>query len=124
MRFDVLRGKSVALALGLALMGEHEALRSDGLPDAGKVTTDLRVSTYLALRVAVMKHLDATETLYVQPRLDDPADLRALSETSLTAKANATVSLGLAFSVAYDSRPPVSVRPLDTTLKTTLQVAF
>jgi putative salt-induced outer membrane protein YdiY len=124
MRFDVLRGKSVALALGLALMGEHETLRQDGLPDAGQVTDDLRVSTYLALRLSVMKHLEATETVFVQPRIDDPTDLYALSETSLTAQANKVVSLALTFSLAYDSRPPLAVLPVDTALKTTVQVAF
>lgn len=122
MRFDVVRATAVHLALGLALMGEHEVLRHDTLPDAGQVTNDLRLSSYVALRATVMKHVAVTETVFVQPRVDAPADFRMLSETGLTAEANQLVSLGLSFSVAYDSRPPIAVKRVDTVLKTTLAI--
>jgi hypothetical protein len=45
-------------------------------------------------------------TLYVQPRVDDPGDLRVLDEAALVVGLAEHVSLKLAASVRVDTRPP------------------
>ena len=119
-RFRLIREEKLNLALGLALMLEHERLRQDDQPDAGARTTDLRLSSYALAGLPVAENVELTETVYVQPRLDAPADLRVLNETALVVRPNAHFSLGLAFVLTWDRRPPASIAPLDTQLRTTL----
>lgn len=45
-------------------------------------------------------------TLYVQPRVDDPGDLRVLDEAAVVVKLADRVSLKLAAAVRVDTRPP------------------
>ena len=112
------------LTFGVALMVEHERLRKDGEADAGDRYTDPRVSSYLLGRVNLMENIDLVETVYFQPRVTRPSDLRVLNETLFSVTPNPRVTIGLGFNVTYDSAPPATVPPLDTQLRTTVGVKF
>jgi hypothetical protein len=119
-RVHLFSSERLRVTSGLALMLEHERLARDAQVDAGQRTTDLRFSTYVLGRLALGENVSLVETLYAQPRVDAPEDLRLLNETSLVVKANAYVSLGVSLTAIYDSRPPASIPRSDTQLRTTL----
>jgi hypothetical protein len=112
------------LSWGIAYMLEHERLKDDGQIDAGQETTVHRISTYFRAHGAIADRLDLSQTLYAQPRIDEPGDLRILSETQLTVKATEKVAFKTAFSLAYDSEPPATIAGLDTVLRSSISIAF
>jgi hypothetical protein len=111
---------TAGLTFGAALMLEHERLRRDGEPDAGSRYTDPRLSSYLLGRVELMENIHLVETLYAQPRVTKPDDIRLLNETLFTVTPNDRVTVGLGFTLIYDSAPPATVPELDTQLRTTV----
>ena len=112
------------VAVGAAVMVEHERLGGGEEADAGAESDDFRLSTYLFLSTNVGPRLRLGNTTYVQPRLDRFTDVRVLNELSLIAKATDHFALKLTFTSGYDSAPPEGVIPLDTTLKGAVQVNF
>ena len=119
-RFSVYRTEDLGLVLGVAAMLEYEQLRHDGEPDAGARWMDLRVSSYALARVKLMENVSLVETVYAQPRVARPADIRLLNETALVVTPNAHLSLSVGFTLTYDAEPPATVSPLDTQVRTTL----
>lgn len=111
---------TAGLVFGAAMMLEHERLRRNEEPDAGQTATDLRLSSYLLGRVNLMENIDLIETFYAQPRVTRPSDIRLLNETLFTLKPNERVTVGIGFTLIYDSAPPAAVPPLDTQLRTTV----
>jgi hypothetical protein len=123
-RLHLLDHSVFGAVMGLALMAEHERLRTDEHPDAGARVTDLRLSSYLLGRFRLMENVSLVETVYFQPRLDAFRDLRILNETALVLRANPRVSVTLAFLLSLDRAPPAGVSRLDTQLRTSLGVGF
>ncbi|TSC31491.1 YdiY family protein [Corallococcus sp. Z5C101001] len=113
---------ATGLTFGVALMVEHERLRKDGEADAGDRYTDPRVSSYLLGRLKLMENIQLVETVYFQPRVTRPSDLRVLNETLFAVTPNPRVTVGIGFNLTYDSAPPATVPPLDTQLRTTVGV--
>jgi hypothetical protein len=109
---------------GLAYMLEIEQLVDDGLEGAGDRTVSHRASSYLVGRLIVNDKVAAAETIYVQPRLDDPSDLRVLSELSLAVTLTTHLTFKTAFVVAHDSAPPPETERTDTALQSALAVSF
>jgi hypothetical protein len=124
LRLHMIQWDVLDASLGAAYLLEYERLAGGEEPDAGATTLAHRLSTYVVLSTHVTDVLDLGVTMYVQPRLTRASDIRLLSETSLLAKAAKHFSLKLTLTSAFDSEPPASVVPLDTTLKGALQVSF
>lgn len=124
MRFSIFDDEDRALAFGVAVMMEHERLRRDGLPDAGDSYTDPRLSTYAMGRATIWENVDLVETVYAQPRLDRPSDLKLLNETGLSLKVNDHLAAKVAFNLTWDTAPPDGVKPLDTQVKTSLMLSW
>lgn len=113
-----------ALHLGIAYMVEWERLRvSPGDPDAPS-TRAHRISSYLSGRLPLGKTLDVENTLYVQPRIGNPSDVRVLNEASLQWKGNAPLGFRIGFTLRYDGEPPSGVKKLDTEWVTRLTWEF
>ncbi len=123
-RVILLNAETVGFTFGVALMLEHERLRKDGEVDAGDRYTDPRVSSYLLGRLRLMENIDLVETVYLQPRVTRPSDLRVLNETLFAVTPNPLVTVGIGFNLTYDSAPPATVPALDTQLRTTVGVRF
>ncbi|RKG55966.1 DUF481 domain-containing protein [Corallococcus sp. AB011P] len=121
-RFVLLNEDRLGFTFGVALMLEYERLRKDGEPDAGDRYMDPRVSSYLLGRVKLMENINLVETVYFQPRVTRPSDLRVLNETIFAVTPNPRVTVGIGFNLTYDSAPPATVPALDTQLRTTVGV--
>lgn len=123
-RLTLLREEGAMLVFGVAVMLEHERLRRDGEADAGARATDPRLSSYLLARVKLMENIHLAETVYVQPRLTGPSDLRLLNDTVFEVTPNERVTVGLGFNLTFDSAPPATVSRLDTQLRTSVGIRF
>ena len=64
------------------------------------------------------------ETVYAQPRLDHPGDVRVLGEISVQSKLSSRISLKNAFTVAYDRTPPDGIQRYDTQLEVAVVATF
>jgi len=122
--FDLVDRKNLSVGLGVAYMLEYEKLRNDGAIDAGQSDVQHRLSSYVTAHYQLDDHLELVETAYAQPRLTDAADYRLLSDSQLVVKVNSKISLSTTFSVAFDNRPPATIKKTDTALKSAVSVSF
>lgn len=120
----LVRGKKTNVTAGLAYMFEYERLRGDEQPDAGDNNTFHRASSYITLGIELDKKIQFVQTLYAQPVLNDPEDVRFLSESQLVFKVNEILATTTAFSYAYDTRTPAAIEKQDTTLSSAIQLTF
>ncbi len=126
-RFLIVTTTQFQLAAGVAYMFEYDKINDTtgpGITDAGASFKEHRASAYLVGNVALNDKLVLGETVYFQPKLTDPSDLRLLSEFSLVSKISTHLAAKTAFVVAYDSTPPDTIKKLDTSLQAGITVAF
>jgi len=122
----VIDRKQLSLAWGVAYMFEYEKLSTTndemGVPlsDSGEIHKDHRGSSYLMGSFNLDDRVALVETLFVQPRLTDPSDVRLLSDSTINVSLTKRVTLSNSFIIAYDRNPPVTVRRLDTRLLSSL----
>lgn len=115
----------VALLAGAAYLFESERLDTRaGTIDAGARSIASRASLYLTGTEQLGAGVSIAQTLYVQPRLDEPGDVRIFGELSLTTKLSKRIALTDGFTVAYDRTPPDGIRRYDTQLTVGLVVTF
>jgi len=120
----VLRGKELNLTWGLAYMPEYERLRDDDQIDAGREYIFNRASTYLSGAVELDKRVQLVQTFYYQPRVDELDDYRFLSESQFVVQVTKRLAQTTSLVIAYDSRPPLAIEKLDTTLKSAFTYSF
>jgi hypothetical protein len=124
-RISLITSGPARLWYGTAYMLEYERL--GGLPanakHPAKITAN-RWSNYLSSRLAVSSRIASAWTVYVQPRITAPGDLRVLSDVNLEVELGGPLSLVLSFTMRYDSRTPTGVRHYDTTIENSLAVVF
>lgn len=119
-KVDLVKDESYGLALGVAYMIEYERLQDDGEIDAGRSDFQHRNSSYLVGHYQLDSRVQLIETVYVQPRLTDVSDTRLLSDSQVTFQITKRLSFATSFSLAYDSRPPATIKRLDTALVSSL----
>lgn len=118
---QVLSTSKAGLLAGATYMFELEQLdQRMGAADAGDRTVFHRGSFYLTGTQNFGENVSVAETIYVQPRLDDPGDVRVLVELSVTSKLTKRLALGNALIYAYDRRPPDLVNTYDSQLRVSL----
>jgi putative salt-induced outer membrane protein YdiY len=123
-RFLVVTTESVLVAFGTGYMLEHERLdipASDPHPGS---TLAHRSTNYVALTIELRDRLRFGNTLYAQPRLDRPSDLRVLDELELRFDLDEHVALTTSFSARFDSDPPSQVEELDVALKNGVELTL
>lgn len=116
-RFDVPISKTTAAAVGIAYMWQGEELLSPQAGDLQGFYTEHRVSMYTTGGMKLTDTAAIAGTIYLQPRIDDVADVRGLVDGTLTVAITTTLGLKVSYVVAYDTRPPQSVRGYDITTK-------
>lgn len=122
---QIIDDKAIALLAGAAYLFEYERLdRRAGASDAGLCSTAHRASVYLTGHEEPGAGVLIVETVYAQPRLDHPGDLRLLGELSILSKLVSRVALKNSFTVAYDRTPPDGVRRYDTQLEVAIVVTL
>lgn len=118
---QILNTEPVSILAGAAYMFEYEQLdERAGTIDAGDRTVFHRASMYLTGTEQIGQTAAVTQTVYVQPRLDEPRDVRMFGELSITTRISKHFALTDAFIVTYDSRPPDGIRRYDTQLRVAL----
>jgi hypothetical protein len=116
---------TVGILVGVAYMFEYEELDSRmGATDAGEDAFAHRASAYVTGHEDLSEKVAIVQTLYVQPRLDEPSDLRILGELAVQTKLTTHIALRNSFTVAYDASPPDLVETLDTALELALIVSW
>ena len=105
-----------------AYMFEHERFELGAEDDHPERTSVHRWSNYLSSRVRVEKTTAMAWTIYVQPRVDEPGDLRVLSEGDV--KLRRSLVLVTTARMRYDSRAPAKTKSLDTALKSGIALKF
>jgi hypothetical protein len=68
--------------------------------------------------------VEVIQTLYAQPRIDEPSDVRLLAELAVQTKLSSRIALKDSLVVAYDATPPDGVKRYDTALEIAVVVAF
>jgi hypothetical protein len=115
----------VSLLGGAAYMLEYERLddRAD-VTDSGERSVFHRASFYLTGTEKLSDSAAITQTLYVQPRIDDPSDLRLLGELAVTTKLSKHIALTDGLTIAYDRTPPDGIKRHDIQLRVALLITF
>lgn len=124
-RFALLAGEHRSIFLGTGLMFESERL--DLAPDSPEErrVEAVRSTSYLAVKLRFpARGVLLSGTLYVQPRVDQPSDVRFLQEATLQVPLNRHLALGLELTVRYDREPPLGVDEQDLALTHYLSYSF
>ncbi|HET9626580.1 MAG TPA: DUF481 domain-containing protein [Kofleriaceae bacterium] len=117
--------KTIGVLAGLAYLYEDERLDTRaGTIDAGVHSTAHRISAYLTGHENLSSGATIVQTVYAQPRIDDPGDIRIYGELSLQTKLTQRIALKDSFNVAYDATPPDGVKTYDTSLEASVIVTF
>jgi Protein of unknown function, DUF481 len=123
--FQIIDAKPVAVLAGAAYLFEYERLDTrPGTLDAGDRTTAHRASLYVTGHENLGAGVVIVETLYAQPRLDHPGDVRVLGQLSVHSKLSSRIALKDSLTVAYDRTPPAGIKRYDTQLEVALIVTF
>lgn len=123
-RFAPYQDKYFGLFLGAAYMLETDVY--DVAPGSPQSRTPVysRISTYLSAHATLRDGIEAVTTTYIQPRTEDPGDIRIESESGFVFKVTKVFSTGITFTAHYDSNPPPTVLRTDTELKNVLTLAL
>jgi Protein of unknown function, DUF481 len=120
-RLRLIMTRRYEVAVAAAYLGEYQQIREDDKPDAGSTRLMHRVSMY-ATFVVRLGRFSLAETVYAQPRIGLPEDVRLLEETEILGSITEHLALKVAWTLAYDNVPPIAVQPLDTGVRFLLQL--
>jgi hypothetical protein len=123
-RVALYEDKQLGLFLGVAYMFERDAYNLAPTDPGQRVQLASRISSYFAARATLGDGIEAVTTTFVQPRIDDPRDVRILSENGFVFKMGKWLSTTISFTAHYDSQVPAGVLPTDTELKDALTLTL
>jgi hypothetical protein len=105
----LLDSEQISLAMGLAYMLEHERLHLESIDPAQQDRDTLahRGTSYLSGSVTIAEASSLGGTVYIQPRMTDISDFRALGELQMSVSVSEVLALGIEFAFRHDSQPPV-----------------
>ncbi len=118
-RFDVIRETSWRLSLGATPMLELEKIKNQSGTDA-----DSRISTFAVIDGRLNDLVTLQLTGFVQPRISDFGDLRAMTTGGVRVKLGGALSLTVASDVEIDTRPPARVKKTDWEVTTGLGISL
>lgn len=110
--------------LGLGAFHEQEILTEE-LGTSDPRESDLwRANIYLVLKSQLNEQVRAYSTTYYQPAFSDTKDYRVLEQTSMLVKMRENLDWKVGLDIAFDSKPPQTVRKRDLTYSTGLEFSF
>jgi hypothetical protein len=123
-RLELISGESSHIAVGLAYMLEHERLDELSIDPTAQDRDTLahRATSYLSGSLGIGESSSLGGTVYLQPRVTDPSDFRALGEIQLSVGINESLALGVEFLFRHDSQPPVVAEDLPEMAETDLSI--
>jgi hypothetical protein len=125
-RISILKNDKSRLWWGTSMMYEHERLdiKENDSSEHRRVVDVFRWSNYISSGFDLTDNVKWTLTTYFQPQIDKFEDIRILTDTNFNVGLSKKLSLDVSFRFRYDSRPPESVKSLDTVLLTGLALSF
>jgi putative salt-induced outer membrane protein YdiY len=123
-RLRIIMTRRIEVAVAVAYLGEYMQIRDDDLYDANSTRLMHRASTYATFLVRINKTFTLLETVYAQPRIGLPVDVRFLEDLELGASVTDHFALKVGWTLAYDNVPPIGVEPLDTSMRVAFQLSW
>ncbi len=102
--------ETISIHCGVAMMAEWEA-------DQARIW---RSTNYVELVASPIKRITLALVAFIQPRIGQPNDYRAMGETNVRIKLVEHLSFDAAASLDYDSRPQPGVERLEMGTKLSL----
>jgi hypothetical protein len=122
-RFKLFENDTLDLFCGVSYMYEHTRLSTDTGTTRGQGHAH-RISSYAALSLRAQERIVLSSVTYVQPRVDDPRDLRALSVSSADFTITKHLHSRLDAVLRYSSVVPEDITRADFELKNSLELLF
>ena len=129
--FHLFEQDDLRLSWGVAYMLEYEEINEAKATRTPEVTgLQHRVSSYLTGSYALADKLQLVETIYVQPLITGPSNVRLHNDSSIVISLSKQLSFNTTFSLSYDTDPPYetddppSAAELDTALKSSITYQF
>ena len=114
----------VKFYLGIAYMFENDVTT----PEVGQAgewrPVTQRVSAYLTEHAKLPDNIVTVATVYFQPDIVDPSDVRVSMDAGFLFAVSKWLSTSVTFSGHFDSRPPPGVLPTDTELKNAIALTW
>jgi putative salt-induced outer membrane protein YdiY len=105
------RAEGNSLFVGGGIFHENERFSGGGVPNQNA----FRINMYIAFVRAFSKTVSGSATIYYQPKLSVPSDMRAQIDSALQVKLAEYLALSLEWDLQADTRPPPGVQTVDTT---------
>ncbi len=124
MRFKLLSEKNIKIRYGLAYMFEHEEYDLPANSLHGRITDADRLSSYATFDVRLKDGFNFISVTYFQPKIEEWSDYKAISDNSFVSELSKLLDITFGVSLRYDSRPPDTIKKLDTITKFGLSFKF
>jgi hypothetical protein len=123
-RLKLLTEKSIKIRYGLAYMFEHEEYDLPPNSAHGRLTDANRLSSYATFDVLLKDGFNFISVTYFQPEITEWSDFKAISDNSFVSELSSLLDITFGVSLRYDSRPPDTIKKLDTVSKFGLSFKF
>ncbi len=123
-RLKLLSEEGIKIRYGLAYMFEHEEYDLPPNSSHGRITDASRLSSYATFDVRLKDGFNFISVTYFQPKIAEWSDFKALSDNSFVSELSALLDITFGVSLRYDSRPPDTIKKLDTVTKFGLSFKF
>ena len=123
-RLKLLTSSNFKIRYGIAYMFEHEKYDLPENSIHGRITNANRISSYATFNAKVKDGFTFNSTTYFQPKAGEWKDYKLISDNSFISELSALLDLSFGINLRYDSRPPDTIKKLDTITKFGLTFKF
>lgn len=123
-RLKILTTTSIKIRYGLAYMFEHEEYDLPANSVHGRLTGVNRLSSYATFNFLIKNGFSFISVTYFQPKFRDWKDFKSISDNVFVSELSSLLDLTFGVSLRYDSRPPDTIKKLDTVTKFGLSFKF
>ncbi|HKB87008.1 MAG TPA: DUF481 domain-containing protein [Ignavibacteriaceae bacterium] len=116
-RLKLFSEKSIKIRYGLAYMFEHEEYDLPANSVHDRITDANRLSSYATFNILLKDGFDFISVTYFQPKITGWNDYKAISDNSFISELSELLDITFGVSLRYDSRPPDTIKRLDTITK-------
>ncbi len=124
LRFRILKQDNAKVRLGTSYFYEYEKFNSPFNSIDKHTIFANRFSTYLTFELALKEDVKLLIINYYQPKIGNWGDYRILSDNSLLVSLSSLLDIKLSFNLRYDTRPPETIKSIDTITKFGLGIKF
>lgn len=114
LRFRILKQNNLKLRLGTSYFYEYEKFNSPINKDEKHIVYANRISTYLTFELSLKDDVTLLVVNHFQPKIGGWNDYRILSDNSLIIALSSLLDVKINFNLRYDTRPPQTIKSIDT----------